>query len=207
MSPVSPLFRTMPFDEKVVRAVRSLIGDPVVLHLDQVFLKPARHGVGTSWHQDNAYFRIDDPLLGTAMWIAVHDATLANGTLHLVPDCFAEPLEHARDAYSDHHIRCWPPEERAVAVELPAGGAVFFAYGTPHCTKANETDRERAGVALHFLNGSAVGPGYFGADGPMKHPALSGPRADGGRGAYGADLRGVWEREVDRALRDYRASR
>jgi ectoine hydroxylase-related dioxygenase (phytanoyl-CoA dioxygenase family) len=29
---------------------------------------------------------------------------------------------------------------------------MFFAYGTPHATGANTTDRERAGVALHFIN-------------------------------------------------------
>src|SRR5438270_197200 len=40
----SDFFRAMPFAPKVAQAVAQLIGDPVVLHLDQVFLKPARHG-------------------------------------------------------------------------------------------------------------------------------------------------------------------
>src|SRR5436305_10763316 len=31
----SPLFRAMPFAEKVVEAVRQLLGDPLILHLDQ----------------------------------------------------------------------------------------------------------------------------------------------------------------------------
>jgi ectoine hydroxylase len=53
MSPHSALFRALPFAPRVVEAIRQLIGDPVVLHLDQVFLKPARHGAGTNWHQDN----------------------------------------------------------------------------------------------------------------------------------------------------------
>ena len=74
MYPHSKFFRAMPFAEKVAQAVGQLIGDPVILHLDQVFLKPAGHGAGTNWHQDNAYFRIPDPLQGTAMWTAVHDA-------------------------------------------------------------------------------------------------------------------------------------
>ena len=50
-------------------------GPALILRLDQVFLKPPRDGMGTNWHQDNAYFKISDPLKGTAMWIAVHDAT------------------------------------------------------------------------------------------------------------------------------------
>src|SRR5579871_825171 len=74
MWPHSDFFRAMPFAPKVAEAVGQLIGDPVVLHLDQVFLKPARHGSGTNWHQDNAYFHIAVPLRGTAMWTAVHAA-------------------------------------------------------------------------------------------------------------------------------------
>jgi ectoine hydroxylase-related dioxygenase (phytanoyl-CoA dioxygenase family) len=50
----SPLFRALPFDPKVTDAISQLLGDPVVLRLDQVFLKPARDGMGTHWHQDNA---------------------------------------------------------------------------------------------------------------------------------------------------------
>ena len=50
----SRLFRALPFDPKVVEAVSQLIGDPVVLRLDQVFLKPAHDGAGTNWHQDNS---------------------------------------------------------------------------------------------------------------------------------------------------------
>ncbi|HVF09834.1 MAG TPA: phytanoyl-CoA dioxygenase family protein, partial [Abditibacteriaceae bacterium] len=115
----SDFFRAMPFAPKVVEAVRQLIGDPVLLHLDQVFLKPGRHGAGTNWHQDNAYFRISDPLKGTAMWTAVHDATVENGTMHIIPGSFREQYEHSRDPDSDHHIRCYPPEERAIPIELP----------------------------------------------------------------------------------------
>jgi ectoine hydroxylase-related dioxygenase (phytanoyl-CoA dioxygenase family) len=73
----------------------------------------------------NAYFRISDPLKGTAMWIAVHDATVANGTLEVIPGSFREHYAHRRDPHSDHHIRCDPPEERAVPLELPAGGIVM----------------------------------------------------------------------------------
>jgi phytanoyl-CoA hydroxylase len=201
MSPHSALFRALPFAPKVIAAVRQLIGDPVVLHLDQVFLKPARHGAGTNWHQDNAYFKISDPLKGTAMWTAVHDATLANGTLRVIPGSFRERLEHRRDPESDHHIRCDPDESRAVPVELPAGGVVFFAYGVAHATGANHTDRDRAGAAYHFINGDAIPPDYFaGSGGALKHPILSGPDAGDGSGEYGVPLAGTWEREIIQAL-------
>ena len=59
-------------------------GDPVLLGVE-TFNKPARVGTGVPPHQDNAYFKIPDPLKGTALWTAVHDATIANGTMNVVP--------------------------------------------------------------------------------------------------------------------------
>ncbi len=199
----SDLFRALPFKKEVVEAISALIGDPHRLHLDQVFLKPGGDGMGTNWHQDNAYFKISDPLKGTAMWIAAHDATIANGTLHVIPGVFREKFEHKRDPMSDHHIRCWPDDSKEVPVELPAGGVVFFCYGTPHCTKANRTDKERAGVAYHFLHEDMVkGSDYeksF-ADQTDYHPYLTGPKATGGVREYGVKVSGTWNDEVDKAV-------
>lgn len=204
MSQYSDLFRALPFAPKVIEAVRQLIGDPVMLHIDQVFLKPALHGAGTNWHQDNAYFKIDNPLKGTALWTAVHDATIANGTLRLIPGCFEEKLTHTRDGGSDHHIRCYPDESRALPIELPAGGAVFFAYGTPHATGGNETATDRAGAAFHFLNRDCVPDTYFGnyrpGDAGQQHPILTGPDASDGSAEYGRPLAGGWPEEVRRTL-------
>ena len=36
------------------------------------------------------------------MWVAVHDATIENGTIHVVHDSFKEEYPHDRDPYSDH---------------------------------------------------------------------------------------------------------
>jgi ectoine hydroxylase-related dioxygenase (phytanoyl-CoA dioxygenase family) len=174
----------------------------VILRLDQVFLKPPRDGMGTHWHQDNAYFKISHPLKGTAMWIAAHEATVANGTLHVIPGSFRERYSHYRDPFSDHHIRCDPPEERAVPIELPAGGVVFFCYGTAHCTRENRTDRERAGVAFHFIHAdyAAEESEKIVAADRTYHPYLTGPEATGGLREYGVRVADTWEREVERAL-------
>ena len=192
----SELAKALPFAPKVTQAIGQLIGDPVILHLDQVFLKPGRHGAGTSWHQDNAYFQIADPMRGTAMWVAVHDATIANGTLEVIPGMAGEKLEHSRDPNSDHHIRCYPDESRAVPVELPAGGVVFFAYGIPHCTRANNTDHERAGIAFHFLHESVATPEQAQHAKPLG-TILTGPSATQGLREYGKDYSGEWQRLIE----------
>ena len=198
----STLFRALPFQPKVIEAATQLLGDPILLRLDQVFLKPARDGMGTNWHQDNAYFQIADPLKGTAMWIAIHDATVENGTIRVIPDSFKSNLEHGRDPDSDHHIRCYPDESRAVPIELKAGGIAFFCYGTAHATGGNKTDKDRAGVAFHFVHTD-----YAMHDPQLKlgeeqdyFPFLTGPHATGGVREYGVKVEGTWEREVDQAL-------
>jgi ectoine hydroxylase-related dioxygenase (phytanoyl-CoA dioxygenase family) len=196
MSPHSELFKTLPFAPKVRQAIADLIGDPVVLHLDQVFLKPGGHGAGTNWHQDNAYFKIDDPLKGTAMWIAVHDAHLENGTLRVIPRSHLTKLEHSRDPESDHHIRCYPSEDDVAPAILKAGGVIFFAYGVAHATGANKTETDRAGAAYHFLNGNAIPDTYFQSQAGMPHPFLTGDKYDGGVEAYGEDLGSAWDRVV-----------
>ena len=195
----SDLIRALPFVPKVVAAVGQLIGDPFLLHLDQMFLKPGRYGLGTAWHQDNAYFKIDDPMKGTAMWIAIHQATRANGTLHVIPGSYKESYEHARDPNSNHHICCHPPEERAVSIELAPGGAVFFCYGTAHCTRANTTDKERAGMAFHFLRTECVDQAQLAKE-SNRHPTLSGSQASDGSAEYGVEVAGTWEQEVERIL-------
>ena len=46
--------------------------------------------------------------------------------MHVIPGSHRESYEHYRDPLSDHHIRCDPPEERAVPIELKAGGVPFL---------------------------------------------------------------------------------
>lgn len=77
---------------------------------------------------------------------------------------------------------------------------LFFNYGTAHCTHANTTDTDRAGLALHFLK--AEHQELIGGAGPS-HPLLSGPRYCGGREELGVKMEGQWEQNVaDTASRD-----
>lgn len=188
----STLFRALPFAPHVVACVGQLIGEPFVRHLDQIFLKPGRTGADTSWHTDNAYFQIGDPTKGVGMWVALHNATIANGTLHVIPRSHLETFEHTRDPSSDHHITFSADDSRAVPVELEAGGAVFFNYGIGHGTKANNTDAERAGLAYHFLHTEYVASGRL-TDGIVH---ITGPQSSGGAREYGVSVADSWEAEV-----------
>lgn len=196
----SRLIAALPWRRGLGELLAALVGGDAVQHLDQLFLKPARTGVGTGWHTDNAYFKAADPRYGVGMWIAVHDATVANGTMHVVPRSHLRVWAHVRDGGSDHHITCAAEidEAAAVPVELPAGGVLFFNYGIAHRTGPNATDRDRAGLALHFVAGAHAPREDHNFRGlpPERWRWLGGPRADGGLAFHGEDLRGEWERLV-----------
>lgn len=197
IAPKSTFYRALAFHPKVIATIGHLIGNPFVFYLDQIFLKPPAQGQGTDWHQDNAYFKISDPTKGVGMWVALHDATVANGTLHIVPQSHTQKIPHERDPNSDHHIHCRIDESRAIPVELPAGGAVFFNFGIAHATRANQTDKERAGLALHFLRTD-----YIPEEAKEKrtYAHLTGPHASDGKKEYGVRISGTWQQEVDRLL-------
>lgn len=198
----SELFRRLPFHPKVVAHVSQIVGDPAMLYMEQIFLKPGGHGAGTNWHQDNDYFQFADPMRGVGLWTAVHAATAENGTMRFIPGSHRAALPHSRDPDSDHHVRAYPDESRQALCELPAGGVVLFNYATAHATGANRTDRMRAGFAMHFAhipsarkagehrgrNGQPVDytPGIPG------RPIISGPEASGGAREYGQSQAAAW---------------
>ncbi|NQU41460.1 MAG: phytanoyl-CoA dioxygenase family protein [Lentisphaerae bacterium] len=199
LSPKSEVFRALPFAAKIRSTVGQLLGDAFMLQLDQIFLKPGGIGAGTGWHQDNHYFASANPEQGLGMWVALNDATVANGTMHIIPGSHTTRREHTRDMGSNHHVTCHVDEEAEEVrpIELPAGGVLFFNYGIAHCTKANQTDKARAGLALHFVQEAhkdAVRAGL--AD----RPVLSGPNYVAGRDVYDRTMEGEWEALVGTRL-------
>ena len=145
----SELFRAIPAWPDVIETVEQLIGAPALLWLEQIFLKPARVGAGNTWHIDNGRFKVLDPTRGLGMWIALHDSSLVNGTLELVPrshqfppDSFIPPGQFMPVPPTGAHI---------VPMVAPAGSTIFFNFGILHCTRDNESAEDRAALVYHFL--------------------------------------------------------
>ncbi len=82
----TPIFKHIYTEHpKIVTAVTSLLGDDVELYQSMALVKPAHIGIDKPWHQDNAYFAVEDldGVLGT--WIALDEATIENGCMHFLP--------------------------------------------------------------------------------------------------------------------------
>jgi len=135
---------------RIQGVVRSILGDDVKLYQSMALVKPPHIGIDKPWHQDNAYFAVEnlDEVLGT--WIALDDATVENGCMHFIPG------GHRRGPLKHHHTydceilpdRIDPAD--AVAVELKAGGMIVFHGNIPHYTPPNTSGARRRALQYHY---------------------------------------------------------
>jgi len=144
-------------DPRLLAMVRTLLGDREPrLFQDMALLKPPRIGREKPWHQDKAYFNIaiDEPVVG--VWIAIDDATLENGCMHLL-----EGGHHLGPRYHWKR-RDWQTCATemtgvdAVAAPLPPGGALLFDGLLPHGTPTNHSDIPRRALQFHYCATDAV---------------------------------------------------
>jgi phytanoyl-CoA hydroxylase len=147
----APIFRRIYTNhQRIQGVVRSILGDDVSLYQSMALTKPPRIGIDKPWHQDNAYFSVQNPSAILGSWIALDDSTVKNGCMHFIPGGHhAGPLKH-------HHTHdCEIVADRfdaskAVAVEIPAGSIIFFSGNIPHYTPPNHSDKRRRALQYHY---------------------------------------------------------
>ncbi|HZP84148.1 MAG TPA: phytanoyl-CoA dioxygenase family protein [Chthonomonadaceae bacterium] len=148
-----------PFDSRLLamaehpqlRAVlERLIGATPERFQDMALIKPPQIGREKPWHQDLAYF---DLPLGTrvvGVWIALDEATIENGCMHVLEGGHREgPRFHFQ-------IRDWQICDtemlgrKCVAVPLKPGGCLFFDGLLPHGTPHNLSPHRRRALQFHY---------------------------------------------------------
>jgi phytanoyl-CoA hydroxylase len=146
-----PVFEFLVSNHPVIRnVIETLLGDRALLYQDMALVKPPFIGSEKPWHQDNAYFEAA-PLDATiGCWIALDEATVENGCMHVLPGRYDQaPLEHY------HGFDCQIVESKiepakAVPVELKPGGAMFFSGLLPHQTPPNSSPLRRRALQFHY---------------------------------------------------------
>ena len=145
-------FRRLLYHEPILDCIEDLIGPNIQLFHDQALYKPAHHGGPVFWHQDNAYWQCTPATL-VSCWLTLDDVSVANGAMQVIPGSHLQALEHEKSASTsallDNAERV--DSSRAVAIELPAGGAMLHHCQTFHYTAPNKTARERRAFAIHFM--------------------------------------------------------
>ena len=126
---------------------RDVIGPDVRLYWDQAVYKKPETPADFPWHQDNGYTFVE-PQQYLTCWIALTDATEANGCPWVVPGLHR--LGTLRHWMTDLGWRCLDDPSGAVAVPVRAGGIVVFSSLTPHRTGPNRTDAVRKAYIVQF---------------------------------------------------------
>ena len=149
-----PLFERFVDSPRVKGVAEQLLGEEAVLFQTMALVKPAFIGTEKPWHQDNAYFKYAPLEQVCGIWIALDDASRDNGCMHVLPGW------HRRGGFRHVHTNDCQilPErvrwEEAVAVELPAGGAMFFSGMLPHQTPPNRSPKRRRALQFHYRGAS-----------------------------------------------------
>jgi phytanoyl-CoA hydroxylase len=116
---------------------------------------------GQPWHQDSYYFPFEPARPVTGVWLAVSEATLENGCLHVLPGSHIEPVhEHVPDRREgalygyveivDHDMAA------SVPVLMEPGDLLLFDSHLMHCSTDNASTSRRAAMVYHYAATATV---------------------------------------------------
>jgi hypothetical protein len=140
----------------IIRAILDDILGPNARLLQCMGLsKPPSIGSAKHWHQDTPYFPLNrvDRCLG--FWIAVDDATPANGCMQFVPGSHRRGmLPHVQGPTGwrladDDAAQC---SAQAVMVPVKAGTVIVFDANCLHFTDTNTSPHRRRSAQYHYVS-------------------------------------------------------
>ena len=129
------------------------LGQDVLLKFNSCFLKPARTGSATPWHQDNGLWR-DGESEPFNFWMALDPATRANGCLQIIPGSHrTEIVPHV--LYEDsihgelprHLVREALDRHGVHHIEIEPGDIVCWHSNAWHYSPPNTSDQGRIAIA------------------------------------------------------------
>ena len=154
--------------QPVLDIARYFLGDDILLKYDSCFLKPARSGSATPWHQDNGLWR-DGDIEPFNFWMALDPATIENGCLQMIPGSYK--TEIVRHVLYEDSIHGELPKERVEEmidtygiehIELQPGSIVVWHSSAWHYSPPNTSDKGRIAIAGVFSSPDIVENGRSG---------------------------------------------
>ena len=139
--------------QPVLDIARYFLGDDILLKYDSCFLKPAKSGSATPWHQDNGLWR-DGDTEPFNFWMALDPATIENGCLQMIPGSYKTEIVH--HVLYQNSIHGELPRERVEEmidtygvehIELEPGSVVVWHSNAWHYSPPNTSDKGRIAIA------------------------------------------------------------
>jgi len=151
--------RRLVFDPGIVQVVCGLMRTSAVrLFRDQLFVKAPRSQGSVPWHQDYSDWTHTTPAAHITCWIALDDATTANGCLYYLPgthtglrlpkigrsDDMASAFNRLPDAWREHI--------QPKSAPIQAGACLFHHCLTVHGSFDNSTPCPRHAYAITYMH-------------------------------------------------------
>jgi phytanoyl-CoA hydroxylase len=153
-----PVYDRLLRDERILDLVAQLIGPGIRFNNTKLNMKSPGFGSPVDWHQDWAFYpHTNDDLL--AVGIAIDDMMVENGCLMVVPGSHLGPtLNHHHEgvfvgAVGDADAAS--AAERAVPIELHAGGISLHHARLMHGSAPNTSSRPRRFLLFEYCSADA----------------------------------------------------
>ncbi|MCW2239404.1 phytanoyl-CoA dioxygenase family protein [Azospirillum canadense] len=140
----------------IVDAVRSLIGDDILLFGSSLFAKNGRDVRYVSWHQDSAYYGLT-PHEEVTVWVAFTPSNRSNGCLRVIPRTHLGPDMEHDETYDANNLLARGQtirgidESQAVGLELQPGEFSMHHERTVHGSLPNPSPGRRIGLAFFYM--------------------------------------------------------
>jgi ectoine hydroxylase-related dioxygenase (phytanoyl-CoA dioxygenase family) len=156
-----PVFAHVYMNPAISALAHDLMTGPVRVWEDQMIYKPAYDSqTALAWHRDYTFWDHVGPADMATCWIALDDATVDNGCMHVLPGSHHWQLDFSRedvDVSDPEWLLKHPqlPAERAAPTPcpVPAGHCHFHHCQTLHGSYGNSTDNMRRSYVLHLMPG------------------------------------------------------
>lgn len=153
-----PEFQELAKIDAVLDILDDVLGDDIFLYVNSLIYKPKGKANAVPWHQD-FLSRPNEPRK-VIVWIAIDNATKANGCLHVIPRSHKKGiLPWYRVKGETHHDRVYEEhidKDSSIAVELNAGDALLFDAMLLHSSDEVHSDQPRRAFRLAYQGFDAI---------------------------------------------------
>jgi hypothetical protein len=155
-----PVFARFAHSPDVVDLVAELLAPDIDVFLSQFIFKTAG-AWGQPWHQDSFYFPFEPARPVVGIWLAVTQATLVNGCLHVLPGSQTEAVHtHVPDRRPGANYGYFEIVDHDMAASEPVlmdpGDLLVFDSHLMHCSTDNDSDGIRAAMVYHYAAAGTV---------------------------------------------------
>lgn len=141
----------------VLDVVEDLIGPDIMVYHTTMWIKDPNTLQYILWHQDGTYFYLD-PALHVTAWVALSDASVEAGCMHVLPGSHKQGQFEHRDDPGENNLILRGQAifdrfngEVGVPMPLQAGEMSLHHTNLVHCSHPNKAPDRRLGFGISYI--------------------------------------------------------